>query len=163
MQVGAGPPFQNPPSVRDLGSACGASLRASRRELAISGRGTQTPGRSPCFRPRIGGPSPLAGEVGWGGSGFLSRVRGAARHGSLRARRKVGDDRPIGVFDSGVGGLTVLRAIRDRLPLERTVYVADLLHFPYGPRYQEEVKGFAFDIIRHLASRDVQLIVIACN
>jgi glutamate racemase len=75
----------------------------------------------------------------------------------------VGDERPIGVFDSGAGGLTVLRAIRDRLPLERTIYVADLLHFPYGPRYQHEVKTFAFDIIRYLESRDVKLIVIACN
>src|ERR1700716_3064978 len=73
----------------------------------------------------------------------------------------MGDGRPIGVLDSGVGGLTVLRAIRDCLPAERTVYVGDLLHFPYGPRYQEEVKGFAFDIIRYLESRDVKLVVIA--
>lgn len=75
----------------------------------------------------------------------------------------MGDQRAVGVFDSGVGGLTVLRAIRDRLPLEPTIYVGDLLHFPYGPRYQEEVKGFAFDIIRYLESRDVKLVVIACN
>jgi len=75
----------------------------------------------------------------------------------------MGDGRPIGVFDSGVGGLTVLRAIQDRLPLERTIYVADLLHFPYGPRYQQEVKGFAFDLIRYLESRQVKLVVIACN
>jgi glutamate racemase len=75
----------------------------------------------------------------------------------------LGDDRPIGVFDSGAGGLTVLRAIQDRLPLERTIYVGDHLHFPYGPRYQHEVKGFAFDIIRYLESRDVKLVVIACN
>jgi glutamate racemase len=75
----------------------------------------------------------------------------------------MGDARPIGVLDSGVGGLTVLRAIRDRLPLERTIYVGDLLHFPYGPRYQDEVKGFAFDIIRYLESCDVKLVVIACN
>ncbi len=74
-----------------------------------------------------------------------------------------GDDRPIGVFDSGVGGLTVLRAIHDRLPTERTIYVADLQRFPYGPRYQEEVKTFAFEIIRYLESRDVKLVVIACN
>lgn len=74
-----------------------------------------------------------------------------------------GDPRPIGVFDSGVGGLTVLRAIRDRLPLEPTIYIGDLLHFPYGPRYQEEVKSFAFAIIRYLQTRDVKLIVIACN
>ena len=75
----------------------------------------------------------------------------------------MGDARPIGVLDSGVGGLTVLRAIRDRLPLEPTIYVGDLLHFPYGPRYQDQVKGFAFDIIRYLQSRDVKLVVIACN
>jgi glutamate racemase len=75
----------------------------------------------------------------------------------------MGDGRPIGVLDSGVGGLTVLRAIHDRLPLERTIYVGDLLHFPYGPRYQDEVKSFAFGIIRYLESRDVKLVVIACN
>src|ERR1700716_4200033 len=75
----------------------------------------------------------------------------------------MGDVRPIGVLDSGGGGLTVLGAIRDRLPLERTIYVGDLLHFPYGPRYQDQVKAFAFDIIRYLESRDVKLVVIACN
>ena len=62
-----------------------------------------------------------------------------------------------------MGGLTVLRAIRDRMPEESTIYVGDLLHFPYGPRYQEEVKRFAFDIIRYLQERDVKLVVIACN
>jgi glutamate racemase len=73
------------------------------------------------------------------------------------------DQRPIGVFDSGVGGLTVLRAIREALPHEPTIYLADLYHFPYGPRYQDEVRAFAFDIIRYLESRDVKLVVIACN
>jgi glutamate racemase len=77
--------------------------------------------------------------------------------------RMLADPRPIGVYDSGVGGLTVLRAIRDRLPAEPTIYIADLLHFPYGPRYQEEVKRFAFDVIRYLESRGVKLVVIACN
>jgi glutamate racemase len=73
------------------------------------------------------------------------------------------DPRPIGVFDSGVGGLTVLREIHDRLPDEPTIYLGDLKHFPYGPRYQEEVKGFAFDIIEYFRTRDVKLVVIACN
>src|SRR6202162_5205373 len=73
------------------------------------------------------------------------------------------DKRPIGIFDSGVGGLTVLKAIRERLPEESTIYVADLLHFPYGPRYQDEVRGFAIDIIRYLESRDVKVVVIAGN
>src|SRR3981081_465266 len=75
----------------------------------------------------------------------------------------MGDQLPIGGFDSGGGGLTVLKEIRERLPLEPTIYVADLLHFPYGPRYQDEVRGFAIDIIRYLESRDVKLVVIACN
>ena len=75
----------------------------------------------------------------------------------------MGDQRPIGIFDSGVGGLTVLKAIRERLPHEPTIYVADLLHFPYGPRLQDEVRGFAIDIIRYLETRDVKLVVIACN
>ena len=75
----------------------------------------------------------------------------------------MGDQRPIGIFDSGVGGLTVLKEIRERLPLEPTIYVADLLHFPYGPRYQDEVRGFAIAITRYLESRDVKLVVIACN
>ena len=73
------------------------------------------------------------------------------------------DPRPIGVFDSGVGGLTVLREIHDRLPNESTIYLGDLKHFPYGPRYQEEVRAFAFDIIEYLQRRDVKLVVIACN
>ncbi len=81
----------------------------------------------------------------------------------MQVRNREGDLRPIGVFDSGVGGLTVLRAIRERLPAESTIYVADLLHFPYGPRFQDEVRGFAIDIIRYLESRDVKLVVIACN
>jgi len=75
----------------------------------------------------------------------------------------MGDQRPIGIFDSGVGGLTVLRAIREAMPKEPTLYLADLYHFPYGPRFQDEVRGFAFDIIRYLESRDVKLVVIACN
>ena len=73
------------------------------------------------------------------------------------------DVRPIGVFDSGVGGLTVLRELRRQLPGERLVYLADLAHFPYGPRYQDEVRGFAHRIIEFLVQQDVKLVVIACN
>src|SRR5256886_7506177 len=75
----------------------------------------------------------------------------------------MGDPRPIGIFDSGVGGLTVLSAIRARLPQEPTISLAALFHSPYGPRYQDEVRGFAFEIIRSLEARDVKLVVIACN
>ncbi|MFZ0129427.1 MAG: glutamate racemase [Candidatus Dormiibacterota bacterium] len=73
------------------------------------------------------------------------------------------DSRPIGVFDSGVGGLTVLREIRHQMPAEGLVYVADLEHFPYGPRSQREVRGLALDIIAMLVGMDTKLVVIACN
>jgi glutamate racemase len=73
------------------------------------------------------------------------------------------DVRPIGVFDSGVGGLTVLRELRRQVPGERLVYLADLAHFPYGPRYQNEVRDFAIRIVEHLIAGDVKLVVIACN
>jgi glutamate racemase len=73
------------------------------------------------------------------------------------------DVRPIGVFDSGVGGLTVLRELRSQCPGERLLYLADLAHFPYGPRYQHEVREFALRIIEYLVAEDVKLVVIACN
>ncbi len=73
------------------------------------------------------------------------------------------DTRPIGVFDSGVGGLTVLHQLHTRLPAERLTYLADLAHFPYGPRYQQEVRDFALAIIDHLVGLDTKLVVIACN
>src|SRR3982075_2984965 len=73
------------------------------------------------------------------------------------------DPRPIGVFDSGVGGLTVLRELQKQLPNESTIYFADLGHFPYGPRYQAQVRHFALNIIRFLEKLDVKMVVIACN
>jgi glutamate racemase len=73
------------------------------------------------------------------------------------------DPRPIGVFDSGVGGLTVLAEIRDRLPYEHTFYFGDTARVPYGVRDPAEVREFAFEIIRYLTDLDVKLIVVACN
>ena len=73
------------------------------------------------------------------------------------------DSRPIGVFNSGVGGLTVLRELRRRLPAERLIYVADLEHFPYGPRSQRQVRDLAMGIIAMLVAMDTKLVVIACN
>jgi glutamate racemase len=73
------------------------------------------------------------------------------------------DSRPIGVFDSGVGGLTVLREMRRQLPAERLIYVADLAHFPYGPRPQTQVRALALDIIAMLVTLDTKLVVVACN
>jgi glutamate racemase len=75
----------------------------------------------------------------------------------------VGDDRPIGIFDSGVGGLTVARAIWELLPNESVVYVGDGAHFPYGPRPLDEIRRFAMGIAEHLVARGVKLLVVACN
>lgn len=73
------------------------------------------------------------------------------------------NDNPIGVFDSGVGGVTVLKAIQEELPKENLIYFGDTARFPYGPRPLEEVKKYVFEICEYLVGRDVKLIVIACN
>jgi glutamate racemase len=75
----------------------------------------------------------------------------------------VSDPRPIGVFDSGVGGLTVLAEIRDRLPFEHTIYFGDTARVPYGVRDLAEVRRFAFEIINYLVGLNVKLVVVACN
>ena len=73
------------------------------------------------------------------------------------------DSRPIGVFDSGVGGLTVLRAIHDLVPMEPTIYVGDLAYFPYGPKDAADVLSRAQAITEYLIDQDVKAIVVACN
>lgn len=73
------------------------------------------------------------------------------------------DPRPIGVFDSGVGGLTVARAILDQLPHEPLIYVGDTARFPYGPKPVSEIRTYALEIARYLVSRDVKMLVVACN
>ncbi len=70
---------------------------------------------------------------------------------------------PIGVFDSGVGGLSVLRAIWSELPGETTIYVADQARVPYGPRPLEQVRAFSAEITRFLLDQGAKLIVVACN
>jgi glutamate racemase len=75
----------------------------------------------------------------------------------------VSDPRPIGVFDSGVGGLTVLREITRRTPHESTIYLGDNARAPYGPRSDEEVLAFSTEALDALAERDVKAIVVACN
>src|SRR5262249_54222553 len=74
------------------------------------------------------------------------------------------DDRPIGMFDSGFGGLTVARALIDLLPDEDLVYVGDTGRYPYGPRPLDEVREFARQITRWLVdTHDVKMVVVACN
>ena len=71
--------------------------------------------------------------------------------------------RPIGVFDSGLGGLTVARAVMEVLPHESVLYFGDTARFPYGPRPLEETRAFAVEIARYLVGRDAKIVVIACN
>ncbi|MHB8669912.1 MAG: glutamate racemase [Acidimicrobiales bacterium] len=74
------------------------------------------------------------------------------------------DDRPIGMFDSGFGGLTVARALIDLLPDEDLVYVGDTGRYPYGPRPQSEVRDFARQITEWLVrDHGVKMVVVACN
>jgi glutamate racemase len=75
----------------------------------------------------------------------------------------VTDPRPIGVFDSGVGGLTVLREIMRRTPLEPTVYLGDNDRAPYGTRPDDEVLAFSTQSLDALVERDVKALVVACN
>jgi len=74
-----------------------------------------------------------------------------------------GDSRPIGVFDSGMGGLTVLRALAARMPQERFVYLGDTARLPYGTKSAETVQSYALQATRLLLGEGVKMVVIACN
>jgi glutamate racemase len=71
--------------------------------------------------------------------------------------------RPIGILDSGVGGLSILREIRAQWPAEHLLFVADQAHVPYGPRDIDEVRSFSESIVRWLVAQQVKLVVVACN
>jgi glutamate racemase len=70
---------------------------------------------------------------------------------------------PIGIFDSGVGGLSVLRAIRAQMPEEPVIYFGDQEHIPYGPRPMEQIRNFSEAITRFLLAQNGKIIVVACN
>jgi glutamate racemase len=70
---------------------------------------------------------------------------------------------PIGIFDSGVGGLSVLKAIRQELPQEAVIYLADQAHVPYGLRPLDEVRQFSEKMTEYLLARSAKLVVVACN
>ena len=72
-------------------------------------------------------------------------------------------DAPIGIFDSGFGGLTVARAVLDQLPHEPIVYLGDTARQPYGPKPIGEVREFALECLDHLVAHGVKALVIACN
>src|SRR5919107_5327937 len=73
------------------------------------------------------------------------------------------NDLPIGIFDSGVGGLTVYRALHDRLPNERFVYLGDTARVPYGTKSLATVERYALENARFLEAHGVKLLVVACN
>jgi glutamate racemase len=70
---------------------------------------------------------------------------------------------PLGVFDSGVGGISVLRAIREQMPEESVIYFADQGHVPYGSRSMEQIQDFSEAITRFLLEQNAKIIVVACN
>jgi glutamate racemase len=70
---------------------------------------------------------------------------------------------PIGIFDSGIGGLTVARAIYERLPRESTIYFGDTARVPYGPKSPETVKRYSLEILHWLLDQGVKAVVVACN
>lgn len=70
---------------------------------------------------------------------------------------------PIGVFDSGVGGLTVVRALRERVPYESIIYLGDTARLPYGTKSAESIVRYATQATDHLVSRGIKLLVVACN
>lgn len=73
------------------------------------------------------------------------------------------NDAPIGIFDSGVGGLTVARAISDQLPRESLVYIGDTAHSPYGPKPIADVRRYSLEVLDTLVEQGVKMLVIACN
>lgn len=82
--------------------------------------------------------------------------------GSLK--QQAGENhKAIGVIDSGVGGLTVVREISKRLPHESIVYFGDIARMPYGPRSYEEVRGFVFEMLDFLKHQEIKMVVVACN
>lgn len=73
------------------------------------------------------------------------------------------NSKPIGIFDSGIGGLTVARAIKNILPHEDLIYFGDTAHLPYGEKSAKAIKQYCIDIAGFLKKHDVKMIVIACN
>ena len=70
---------------------------------------------------------------------------------------------PIGIFDSGVGGISVLRAVREQIPNESVIYFGDQGHIPYGPRPMDQIRSFSEAITNFLLEHTVKIIVVACN
>lgn len=74
-----------------------------------------------------------------------------------------GKDRPIGVFDSGIGGLTVLEQLKKYLPNEKYIYVGDIKNSPYGEKSKEQIIEFTRNIINYFVKQNVKMVIVACN
>ncbi|WP_072892027.1 glutamate racemase [Ornithinibacillus halophilus] len=72
-------------------------------------------------------------------------------------------NQPIGVIDSGVGGLTVVHELMRQLPKEKLIYLGDTLRCPYGPRTKEEVQTFTWEMVDFLIQKDIKMLIVACN
>ena len=70
---------------------------------------------------------------------------------------------PIGIFDSGIGGLTVAKAVKELLPKEQIIYFGDTLHLPYGEKSANSIRRYAIEISTFLKSKNCKSILIACN
>src|SRR6266581_8670667 len=77
--------------------------------------------------------------------------------------RCMSDSRPIGVFDSGIGGLTVVKALRDLLPNEKIFYLGDTARVPYGGKSASTVERYSFEITEMLIQENAKIVVVACN
>src|SRR5258707_5788977 len=86
----------------------------------------------------------------------------AASNGNLRGARSA-TDRPIGVFDSGIGGLTVLKALTDALPGEDFIYLGDTARLPYGTKSNEVIIRYSKENTEFLLAKGIKLLVVACN
>ena len=101
--------------------------------------------------------------LGWLQESLISALMDESEQSIGSRQASPVSDAPIGIFDSGVGGLTVARAILDQLPNESTLYIGDTARGPYGPRPLAEVREFALETMDFLVEQGVKAIVIACN
>jgi glutamate racemase len=77
--------------------------------------------------------------------------------------KQMQNDRPIAVFDSGIGGLTVLKSLRERLPAENLLYLGDTARLPYGTKSAQSIQRYAGQAVLHLQRQDIKMLVVACN
>src|SRR3989338_6493753 len=81
----------------------------------------------------------------------------------VRVKKNILSEAPIGVFDSGLGGLTVVRELRRQLPNERIIYFGDIARLPYGIKSEKQIRDFSRENTEFLIRRNVKAIVVACN